>query len=99
MEVVRATVDKDFDRYVLSMEGIKKTFLTLDQPVLKPLDPVQTVRKAQWDARVHQNALINDPFLSIEKKKDVAYFVDEERRLMQVVHTDVSLHLCSVSFF
>ncbi|KAG1687972.1 hypothetical protein DVH05_004491 [Phytophthora capsici] len=43
------------------------------------------MRKAQWESRVHYNALVADPFLSKSFGASVAYFVDAEYQLMQVV--------------
>lgn len=98
MDVQRALLDKDFDRYVLSTEGIEKQFATLPARALAPLDAAQTVRKAQWDARVHHNALVADPFLSEDgdtidaaDQRSVAYYVSAEYELMQVIYSKVCL--------
>lgn len=93
MEVQRALIDKDFDRYALSTGGIEKQLATLPVRVLEPLDAAHTVRKALWDARVHYNALLTDPFLSDAASsgnaKSVAYFISAEYELMQVVFSKV----------
>ncbi|TYZ57063.1 hypothetical protein PybrP1_000966 [[Pythium] brassicae (nom. inval.)] len=83
MEVQRALIDKDFDRYVLASDGVDRQLATLPVRVLEPLAPTHTVRKAQWDARVRFNALTADPFLS-----GVAYFVSADYELMQVVFSE-----------
>ncbi|KAF1336746.1 hypothetical protein FI667_g119, partial [Globisporangium splendens] len=93
MSVDRALLDKDFDRYVLSTTGVEKQTTALPTSALAPLNAVQTVRKAQWDARVHYNALVADPFLSQEeaeeeeaqRQRSVAYYVSAEFELMQVI--------------
>lgn len=96
MEAQRALIDKDFDRYVLSSGGIDKQLATLPVRVLEPLAAAHIVRKAQWDARVHYNALIADPFLSDAASggsaKSVAYFVSAEYELMQVIFSQVGAY-------
>lgn len=93
MEVQRALIDKDFDRYALSSGGIEKQLAALSVRVLEPLAAAHIVRKAQWDARVHYNALIADPFLSDDvsngNAKSVAYFVSADYELMQVIYSQV----------
>ncbi|KAK1941786.1 NudC domain-containing protein 1 [Phytophthora citrophthora] len=85
MQVDRSLIDKDFDRYVLATDGVFKRTTALTSTVLIPLDAGQSMRKAQWEARVHYNALTADPFLSKSFGASVAYFVDAEYQLMQVV--------------
>ncbi|KAH7476224.1 hypothetical protein PRIC1_000236 [Phytophthora ramorum] len=85
MEVDRALIDKDFDSYVLASDGIDKRAIALPVPALTPLDASLSMRKAQWESRVHHNALASDPFLSKSFGASVAYFVDAEYQLMQVV--------------
>ncbi|KAF4322380.1 hypothetical protein BBO99_00002983 [Phytophthora kernoviae] len=85
MQVDRTLIDKDFDRYVLATDGVTKHITTLPTEVLIPLDAGQSMRKAQWESRVHYNALSADPFLSKSFGASVAYFVNAEYELMQVV--------------
>ncbi|GMF14463.1 unnamed protein product [Phytophthora fragariaefolia] len=85
MQVDRALVDKDFDRYVLAVDGVSKHATALPVAVLAPLDASHSMRKAQWEARVHHNALAADPFLGRSFGAGVAYFVDAEYQLVQVV--------------
>ncbi|EEY61448.1 uncharacterized protein PITG_01749 [Phytophthora infestans T30-4] len=85
MDVDRSLIDKDFDRYVLATDGISKRAASLSAPTLIPLDAGQSTRKAQWESRAHYNALIADPFLCSSFGASVAYFVDTEYQLMQVV--------------
>ncbi|ETK96196.1 hypothetical protein F441_01038 [Phytophthora nicotianae CJ01A1] len=85
MQVDRSLIDKDFDRYVLATDGISKRATALSVPALTPLDAGQSMRKAQWESRAHYNALIADPFLCNSFEATVAYFVDAEYRLMQIV--------------
>uniref|UniRef100_K3WL13 Uncharacterized protein n=1 Tax=Globisporangium ultimum (strain ATCC 200006 / CBS 805.95 / DAOM BR144) TaxID=431595 RepID=K3WL13_GLOUD len=96
MSVDRTLLDKDFDRYVLSTAGVEKQTAALPTSALVPLSAVQTVRKAQWDARVHYNALVADPFLSqgakdgeAQRQRSVAYYVSAEFELMQVIFSEV----------
>ncbi|KAL3668493.1 hypothetical protein V7S43_006576 [Phytophthora oleae] len=85
MRVDRSLIDKDFDRYVLATDGISKRSAALPGTVLTPLDAGKSMRKAQWESRVHYNALAVDPFLSKSFGAGVAYFLDAEYQLMQVV--------------
>lgn len=92
MDVQRALIDKDFDRYALATSGVDKLVAALPAQVLEPLAPAHTVRKAQWDARVHYNALVADPFVSDSNgnsAKSVAYYVSAEYELMQVIFSKV----------
>lgn len=87
MHVNRALVDKDFDRYVLSTSNAQRSEIALAVPVLPPQSATPTLRKAQWEARLHHNALAADPFLSSEangKKLAVGYFVNSNDELVQV---------------
>ncbi|OWZ01259.1 hypothetical protein PHMEG_00027392, partial [Phytophthora megakarya] len=84
MQVNRSLIDKDFDRYVLA-EGVAKYATALPMTVLPPLDAGQRMRKAQWESRVHHNALTADPFMSRSFGASVAYFVDADYHLVQVV--------------
>ncbi|KAF1772247.1 Membrane insertase YidC/Oxa1, C-terminal [Phytophthora cactorum] len=59
---------------------------SLSVAALTPLDAGQSLRKAHWESRVHYNALIADPFLSKSFGASVAYFVDTDYQLMQVVN-------------
>ncbi|GMF12382.1 unnamed protein product [Phytophthora lilii] len=85
MQVDRSLIDKDFDRYVLATDGIAKRAAALPSAVLTPLDATQSMRKAQWESRVRYNALASDPFLGKSFCAGVAYFVDAEYQLVQVV--------------
>ncbi|POM64887.1 Hypothetical protein PHPALM_19523, partial [Phytophthora palmivora] len=85
MQVNRSLIDKDFDRYVLATDEVVKRATTLPITALTPLDAGQSMRKAQWESRVHYNALAADPFLSKSFGASVAYFVDAEYHLVQVV--------------
>jgi hypothetical protein len=85
MQVNRSLIDKDFDGYVLASNGLTKRAVALPTPVLTPLDASQSMRKAQWESRVHHNALAGDPFLSKSFEASVAYFVDAEYQLVQMV--------------
>ncbi|KAE9355197.1 hypothetical protein PF008_g4186 [Phytophthora fragariae] len=85
MHVNRALVDQEFDRYVLATDGISKRVAALPVAPLAPLDADQSMRKAQWDSRVHYNALAADPFLGRSFDAGVAYFVDAEYQIVQVV--------------
>ncbi|TMW57256.1 hypothetical protein Poli38472_003181 [Pythium oligandrum] len=84
MEIKRDLVDKDFDRYVLAVDGVHRQETLLQSAVLEPLDATKTTRKAQWEARVHYNALTADPFRS-DAERTVAYYVDAEYQIVQVV--------------
>ncbi|KAG3005661.1 hypothetical protein PC121_g4710 [Phytophthora cactorum] len=86
MQVDRSLIDKDFDRYVLDTDGVAKRATALSVAALTPLDAGQSLRKAHWESRVHYNALIADPFLSKSFGASVAYFVDTDYQLMQVVN-------------
>ncbi|RMX63520.1 hypothetical protein DD238_006229 [Peronospora effusa] len=85
MEVDRTLIDKDFDRYVLATDGITKCATALPIEVLTPLNADATMRKAHWESRVHSNALTADPFLSQSYGASVAYYVNAEYQLVQVV--------------
>ncbi|CAI5733235.1 unnamed protein product [Peronospora destructor] len=85
MEVERTLVDKDFDRYVLATDGVTKCATALSIEVLAPLDAGASMRKAHWESRVHYNALTIDPFLSQSYGASVAYYVNAEYQLVQVV--------------
>lgn len=85
MQVNRALVDKEFDRYVLAIDGVSRRSAALPVAALTPLDAGQSMRKAQWESRVHHNALAADPFLGKSFGAGVAYFVDAEYQLVQVV--------------
>ncbi|KAG6617858.1 mitochondrial inner membrane protein oxa1 [Phytophthora cinnamomi] len=100
MQVDRALVDKEFDRYLLAVDGISKHAAALSVAALAPLDAVQSLRKAQWESRVHHNALAADPFLGGSFGAGVAYFVDAEYQLVQVVdHTVDGLKLETIYSF
>ncbi|KAG7400326.1 hypothetical protein PHYBOEH_006266 [Phytophthora boehmeriae] len=88
MQVDRTLVDKDFDRYVLATDGVTKRVTALPIEVLPPLDAGQSLRKAQWESRVHYNALACDPLMSKSVGASVAYFVNAEYELMQIVDHD-----------
>ncbi len=89
MEIERSLIDKDFDRYVLSSKGTRTFETLLPSTVMEPLDAVKTTRKAHWEARIHHNTLVADPFLSDALDVKVAYFIDAEYRLMQVIGQSV----------
>lgn len=88
MHVNRALVDKDFDRYVLSTFNAQRSESALAVPVLPPQSAASTLRKAQWEARLHHNALAADPFLSSSeansKNLAIGYFINANDELMQV---------------
>lgn len=93
----RALVDKDFDRYVLSAQGAAKTGAPLPVPALEPLGAAQALRRAQWEARAHHNALAADPFrCDPAVGVAVAYFLDANFELVQVVSTKVGAALPSL---
>ncbi|RLN98960.1 hypothetical protein BBJ28_00000948 [Nothophytophthora sp. Chile5] len=85
MQVDRVLIDKEFDRYVLSTDGIAKRAAALPVAALTPLDASQSMRKAHWEARVHYNALAADPFLGKSFGASVAYFVSADYELMQII--------------
>ncbi|GLE04270.1 hypothetical protein PINS_up013181 [Pythium insidiosum] len=85
MEVQRTLIDKDFDRYVLSLPGIERHEAPLTAgAALEPLDAVKTTRKAHWEARVHHNALTPDHFRSAATHTSVVYYVDAAFQVVQV---------------
>jgi hypothetical protein len=84
MRPLRALVDKDFDRYVLSGAGAAKAGASLSVPALEPLGAAKALRKAQWEARAHHNALASDAFRS-GPAGAVAYFVNANFELVQVL--------------
>ena len=86
MQVNRALIDKDFDRYVLSSQGVLKQEAALHHAVLSPLDPSAVVRKAQWDSRAHHNSLALESFQS-DATKSTVYFVNDQFELLKTTHS------------
>ncbi|CAH0518082.1 unnamed protein product [Peronospora belbahrii] len=85
MEVNRTLVDKNFDCYELATDGIRRYATVLSIEALKPLGVSENMRKAHWESRVHYNALTADPFLSQSEDTSVAYYVNAEYQLVQVM--------------
>ncbi|KAJ0397082.1 hypothetical protein ATCC90586_001880 [Pythium insidiosum] len=85
MEVKRTLIDKEFDRYVLSLPGIERHEAPLTAgAALEPLDAVKTTRKAHWEARVHHNALTPDHLRSATTKSSIVYYVNAAFQVIQL---------------
>ncbi|TDH74269.1 hypothetical protein CCR75_006344 [Bremia lactucae] len=90
MEVNHSLVDKDFDRYVLAANGIAKHAIPLPVAALMPLDAEQSLLKAKRISRLNYNALTVDPFLCQSLAANVAYFVNGEYQLMQIIDCKIN---------